>query len=175
MPTPVPLTPELITLGNPQFRAIASWPFADAYVAQLLQHDIPQRMNFGNCRLWLYRDPTRALVGFGTLDICRDYEQYTNGKLHPYIPLLAVNPTIPSLGYGTSIVEHLVAESALRIVTWLGCSDVLFLDVYTTNARAIRLYEKCEFREISAAPIADPANDGATYSVMARRVSVQSY
>ena len=32
------------------------------------------------------------MVGFSTLDICKDYEQFTEGKYHCYIPLLAVNP-----------------------------------------------------------------------------------
>src|SRR5206468_580668 len=107
---PIPLTAAQIGVGSPEFRAIGGWPFADAYVARLLQQDVPQRVTFGNCSVWIYRDPGGSLVGFGTLDVAGDCIAYTNGKLHPYVPLLAINPTIKSKGYGTSIVRHLIGE-----------------------------------------------------------------
>src|SRR5438105_3664538 len=110
---PIPLTAVLIQLDSPEFEAISGWPFADRFVRRLLQDDIPQRVQFNNCTIWTYRDPDGRLVGFGTLDVCGDCREFTGGKPHLYIPLLAVNPTIKSLGYGTSIVHHLIDEAAL--------------------------------------------------------------
>jgi len=129
-------------------------------------------MLYGNGRTWVYRDPENCLVGFGTIDVCDDYRDYTGDKPHPYIPLLAVNPTIQSLGYGTSIVRHLIGEAAILARHQCGVDDVLFLDVYTDNVRAIRLYTNCGFATITTDPIPDPLENGAGYIIMARRVSV---
>ncbi|HMC90483.1 MAG TPA: GNAT family N-acetyltransferase, partial [Gemmataceae bacterium] len=151
-------------LGNPEFAAILGWPFADAFVGRLLRDDVPQRVWFGNCRIWKYSDPSGAFVGFGTLDVCEDYSQYTEGRPHPYIPLLAVNPTIKSLGYGTSIVKHLIAEAALLACGPNRSHDVLFLDVYTSSKQAIKVYAQCDFQQISPEPIPDPQEGGKTLS-----------
>jgi ribosomal protein S18 acetylase RimI-like enzyme len=103
--------------------------------------------------------------------VCGDCREYAEGNLHPYIPLLAVNPTIKSKGYGTSIVRDLIDGSAILASLNL-CHDVLFLDVYTTNQKAIDVYTECGFRTISPAPIPDPQEEGKTYVVMAKRVSI---
>src|SRR5690349_850202 len=95
--TPIPLSPAPIGLRSPEFAAISGWPYADPFVSRLLAGDIPQRVLYGNCRVWVYRDPQSQMVGFGTLDVCDDYQEYTGGRPHTYIPLLAVNPTIRSL------------------------------------------------------------------------------
>jgi GNAT superfamily N-acetyltransferase len=167
----IPLAPVLIGLNSREFEAISGWPFADPFVARLLQDDIPQRTQFGNCRTWTYRDPDGRLVGFGTLDVCDECREYTEGKPHPYIPLLAVNPTIKSLGYGTSIVRHLSDEATLLAFQGL-CRDVLFLDVYPASEKAIQVYTACGFACLSPEPIPDPKDGGKTYIVMAKRVSV---
>jgi len=169
--TPILLTPGAIDLDSPEFSAISGWPFADLFVGRLLRDDIPQRAMFNNGRVWVYRDPDGRLVGFGTLDVCEDYSGYTAGRPHPYIPLLAVNPTIKSLGYGTSIVQHLIGEAAL-LASRGGCHDVLFLDVYTTSVKAIELYDKCGFMKLTDEPVADPLEDGKSYYVMAKRVAI---
>ena len=52
-----------------------------------------------------------------------------------------------------------------------GCSDVLFLDVYTSNEKALRLYEKCGFVKVSDESRLDPDEDNRPYFIMARRVS----
>lgn len=170
---PIPLVHVAIEVDSFEFAAIRNWPFADPYVRRLLHHDIPQRVQSNECTIWAYRDPDGRFVGFGTLDLALDCAAFTAGLHHPYIPLLAVNPTIKSLGYGTSIVQHLVDEAALL---WLRttCSDLLFLDVYTNNARAIQLYEKVGFSTITPQPIADADEDGKSYQIMARRISVRS-
>jgi len=168
---PIPLTAVLIGLESNEFQAISGWPFADPFVKRLLQEDIPQRVQFGNCSIWTYRDPNGSLVGFGTLDVCGECGEFTGGNLHPYIPLLAINPTIKSRGYGTSIVHHLIDEAALLALSGL-CHDVLFLDVYTTNEKAIRVYTGCGFATVSPEPIPDSQEGGKTYIVMAKRVSI---
>lgn len=140
--TPIPLTAVQIRLDSREFEAISDWPYSDSFVTRLLRHDIPQRVQFGNCRIWIYRDPEGRLVGFGTLDVYDDYREYTAGQAHPYIPLLAVNPTIKSLGYGTTIVRHLTDEATLLVCGSSGCHDILFLDVYTSNVKAIEVYTR---------------------------------
>src|SRR5262249_8241133 len=119
-----------------------------------------------------YRDPEGRLVGFATLDVCDDYRTYTGGHVHPYIPLLAVNPTIKSLGYGTTIVRHLIDEAALLACRPAGCHDVLFLDVYTTSVKAVEVYIACGFEQVRPEPIQDPQEGGKPYIVMTRRVSI---
>jgi GNAT superfamily N-acetyltransferase len=168
---PIPLTAVLIGLDSDEFLAISDWPFADPFVKRLLQEDIPQRVQFGSCNIWTYRDPDGSLVGFGTLDVCGECRDFTDGKDHPYIPLLAKNPTIKSRGYGTSIVRHLIDEAALLACSGQ-CHDVLFLDVYTTSVKAIDVYKECGFVIVSPEPISDPQEDGKTYIVMAKRISI---
>src|SRR4051812_16115546 len=109
-PTPIPLTPSLIELDSEEFREICGWPFAadDSYVNRLLQNDIRQYVQFYSGRIWAYRDPDGRLVGFGALSMSEACRALNGGRPHSYIPLLAVNPTIKSLGFGTSIVRHLI-------------------------------------------------------------------
>jgi ribosomal protein S18 acetylase RimI-like enzyme len=145
--TPIILTPVRIAPGDAEFQSIQSWPFADqpfyeGQVNRLLQQDIPQRAVFGLCAIWSYRDTAGNAVGFGTLEVCREYEQFTGGKLHSYIPLLAVNPAYQRLGHGRRIVEHLIAEAALIAQSPGNVADLLFLDVYAANQAAIALYQK---------------------------------
>lgn len=169
---PIPLTPVPIEIDSKEFDTIANWPYSDPFVSRLLRADIPQRVQFGNCRIWIYRDPDGQSVGFGTLDVCEDYGEFTGGAFHPYIPLLAVNPTIKSLGYGTSIVRHLTDEAALLACRPNGCHDVLYLDVYTTSEKAIGLYTSAGFAQITPEPIVDAQEGGKLYIVMAKRVAV---
>ena len=171
---PIPLTPVLVSLDSPAFAGIAAWPFDDPFVSRLLRGDIPRRVQFFDCRVWVYADPDGQYVGFGTLDICDDWGEFTGGQVHPYIPLLAVNPTIKSRGYGTTIVRHLIAEAAIRAAGPNGCHDELFLDVYTTSEKAIKVYTDCGFRRATDVPRTDPAEGGKEYIVMARRVSIAS-
>jgi GNAT superfamily N-acetyltransferase len=167
---PVPLTPALIGLGSPEFRAISGWPFADPFVARLLKDDIPQRVRFGECRVWVYRDPDGRLVGFGTLDVSDDCRDFTAGRPHPYIPLLAVNPTIKSLGYGANVLRHLTDEAALLATDPDRAFDFLFLDVYTTSDRAIKLYAANGFVPASDEPFLDTQDEDKPYVVMMKRV-----
>jgi ribosomal protein S18 acetylase RimI-like enzyme len=86
--------------------------------------------------------------------------------------LLAVNPTIQSRGFGTGIMRHLVDEAAVLASRRRRCHDVLFLDVYTDNQKAIALYTKFGFTALADEPRPDPDEGGRLYIVMARRVSV---
>jgi len=171
--TPIPLAPKAIGLNDSEFKTISCWSFADAYVGRLLREDVPFRMRFKNGRMWAYRDPDGQLVGFGSLDFCNDYSRYTDGLTHPYIPLLAANPGIKSRGYGTSILQHLVTEAALYS-KWFRYNGILFLDVYSSNDRAIQLYERCQFEKIHDEPLLDPEEDNKPYFIMARRVAIAS-
>jgi ribosomal protein S18 acetylase RimI-like enzyme len=169
--TPVPLVPVPIGIDSPEFKEICGWRFeGHEYIGRLLREDIPERVRRGSGRIWIYRDPQAQVVGFGTLDVRDHYSDFTGGRLHPYIPLLAVNPTIKSLGYGASIVAHLIGEAA-RLAGGPGdCVDVLFLDVYASNEKAIRLYERCGFVMVSDRPRLDPDQDHRPYIIMARSV-----
>ncbi len=167
--TPILLVPELIGLNSPEFTDLTAWPFEDAFVGRLLAEDIPQRVRRSNCQVWLYRDPDGQAVGFGTLDLSREYEKYASGSTHPYIPLLAANPTIKSRGYGTSIAQHLIAEATVLAAAGQ-CGDILFLDVYTSSEKAIALYTKSGFVQATPEPIPDEAEGGKLYIVMTKNV-----
>jgi len=152
---PIPLSASRVELGSDDFTLIVKWPYADPYVHRLLRSDLPKRVKFNNGRIWIFRDPMGQPVGFGSFDLCHDYKLFTDGKIHPYIPLIAVNPTIKSLGYGTSIANYLIGEAALIAREVSTCSDVLFLDVYVSNLRAIALYKRVGFEVLTDAPFED--------------------
>ena len=165
---PSMLRPFFIRPRTPIFSQILQWPFSDQFVTRLLRDDIPQRLAFGlgHGKMWGYQDASRQVVGFGT----RDYSRYTDGRPHPYIPLLAVNPQCLGKGHGTFIVEHLVGE-AMQAICQSNSTfhDTLFLDVYTDNATAIGLYKKCGFQWLGDD---FDAIEQKNYSIMGRRVSV---
>ncbi|AMV25855.1 hypothetical protein VT84_15765 [Gemmata sp. SH-PL17] len=79
------------------------------------------------------------------------------------------------MGYGKSIVDHLIAEAALNVRDFEGyVSSYLFLDVYVANEPAIRLYrDKCQFVVLNPNnPISDPDEHNEPYFVMARNVAL---
>jgi ribosomal protein S18 acetylase RimI-like enzyme len=169
---PIHLAPLLIQLDHPFVHEICRWQFEDDFVLRLLRDDIPQRVKFGRCRVWAYLDASRSIVGFGSIDVCTDYGNLTGKKPHPYIPLLAVNPDHQGRGYGGFIVRHLIGEAALLARQPGGaCHDVVFLEAYTSSARAITLYEKCGFVKVTDAPIFDPIEQ-RSYFAMAKRASI---
>ena len=85
-----------------------------------------------------------------------------------------MNPTIKSLGYGTTFVRHLIDEAALLAFRADGCHDVLYLDVCLTSEKAIHFYTVAGFVPITPEPIADTQEDGKPYIVMAKRVKIAS-
>ena len=175
---PIPLKAVRTAPAEPEYQALLAWPFAaqpfyEGQVLRLLRNDIPHRVMYSFGLVWVYRDPAGNTVGFGALDVCKEYELFTGGKYHSYIPLLAVNPAFQKWGHGRSIVEHLSAEAVLIAQSPSDFSDLLFLDVYTANRGAISLYEKCGFVAMNPnAPIPDPQENNETYVIMARRVAV---
>ena len=177
-PQPIALTPIQTEIGEPELQAILAWqfppsPFYEAQVVRLLRQDIPHRLAHGCCSIWAYRDPHGNVVGFGTLDVCSEYEQFVGGKHHTYIPVLAVNPAFQRRGHGRKIVEHLTAEAALACQSIPTLSDLLFLDVYLANRGAVALYENCGFTPLNpTSPIRDPGENDEPYLMMAKRVSV---
>lgn len=169
---PVPLTPKRIDLDSPEFEEIRGWPFTgdDPYVGESLQSDIAQRVSRGPCRLCVYCEPAGENVGFGTRDECDYYSGYAGGRIHLYIPLLAVNPAVVSTGYGTSIVKHLIGAAALARLERNDLADVLFLDVYEENQKGIEVYERCGFTRLEDQPTPDPAAHNRRYYIMATRI-----
>lgn len=166
---PIPLKASPIDLSHPDFKTICEWSYEDEFVGRLLRKDIPTRVMYGSGQIWVFRDPDKILVGFGTLDICPLYADVAGG-VHPYIPLLAVNPGIKSKGYGNTILNYLISAAAIACKHH-GCCDWLFLDVYTTSDRAIALYERNEFDFLGADPESDEEADGKPYWVMAKQIS----
>ena len=145
---------------------ICNWSFTDSYVARLLRNDIPQR----ECGFWVYADPSNEIVGFGTLDLCRDYAALIDlpeEHFHPYIPLLAVHPDRQGRRHGTEIVKHLIGEAA-TVACFPRSHQTLFLDVYESNAAAISLYSKSEF-EIVGSDFDE--QEKQPYHIMARSVA----
>jgi ribosomal protein S18 acetylase RimI-like enzyme len=168
---PIPLTAATVRPDSAEFDMICKWPYADAFVRRILKSDIPQRHAFGNCRIFLYHDPNKQPVGFGTIDVCRDHSALVAGNQHPHIPLLAVNPTIKSLGYGSSILQHLISEAAI-LARFKICSDILFLEVYSDAIKPRKLYDAAGFL-----PVTDDifdVDEDKTFIVMAKRVSTTS-
>lgn len=127
-------------------------------------------MQFGKGRIWVYRDPDGRIVGFGTIDVCEEYSEYTSRKPHPYIPLLAVNQEMGGRGHGKSIILHLIDEAARLASTPNTCCDTLFLDVYADNLKAINPYMIFGFVNIKDKAIPDPQEGNKPFFVMARRL-----
>ncbi len=169
--SPIPLGAAVIGLGSPEFATLLSWPYADPFILRMLQADIPRRVRFGDCNVWVYRDPDGQLVGFGSLDIDGCYNTHHSIKPHPYIVLLAVNPTIKSLGYGTTIVKHLIGAATVLAADPTRCCDTLFLDVYIDNVKGISLYTACGFIIADGEPTPDPLESGKLYLVMSKLVA----
>ncbi len=189
MGAPVPLTPFLTAPGSPEYNDFLTWPFSanlfyEGQVRTLLERDIPQRVLFGTCSVWGYRDPGGNAVAFGSLALCDEYERFTGGLLHAYIPVLGVNSASRGRGHGHAVVQHLVQEAAARYASIQQLahgapadaqlpviSDLLFLDVYLANP-AKSLYEKHDFVTLNPdTPVPDPEQNNEPYVIMARRLS----
>jgi ribosomal protein S18 acetylase RimI-like enzyme len=126
----------------------------------------------GRGAIWLYRDANKEIVEFGTIDVCWDYGYVTGGRPHPHIPLLAVKPDMRGKGIGPSIITHLIGEAVLR-THWpaINCYPAVFLEVYTDNLAAMRLYEKTGFEKLSEEPSYDP-DEKKHYFVMVKSLSI---
>jgi ribosomal protein S18 acetylase RimI-like enzyme len=178
----IPLTPIQTGPGRPEFDAILTWPFPDKpfYVAQvkrLLQTDIPHRFRYGAlCLGFVYRTPAGDTVGFGILELASEYAALANGLHHCYIPLLAVHPNFERRGHGSMIVEHLIGEAAGIVRSCRGViSEDLFLDVYTANQPAIRLYANRGFLIINPkTPSLDPQENNEPFFIMTKKVAIAS-
>ena len=182
-PEPRRLIPSPIALASLEFQQLLDWPFSQEYfytrqVERMLRQGLPHLIQYEDCALWGYFDSelNRELVGFGSLMLSSGYARYTEQRPHFYLPLLSTKPGIRSFGYGQFIVEHLVNEAAVAFSrmeenSW---SDRIFLDVYTANEKACRLYtEKCGFETLNPdTPIPDPAENSEPYFVMARSLRI---
>jgi ribosomal protein S18 acetylase RimI-like enzyme len=169
--TLIQLLPKLIATRSDEFQAVCSWKYSDAdsYVCRLLTQNIPHREKFGYLQIWAYYNPEQLMVGFGTLDFCFEYRQLSSNQLHPYIPLIAVNPDFMRNGHGSSIIKHLTTEAVLMAKAYSFLFPALFLDVYTSNEKAIQLYTKAKFETITE-PMADPDEEAKPYVFMSKRI-----
>lgn len=166
-----PLIPTVVEITSPIFAAISQWQFEDEFVARILVDDIPQRVKYQNGTIWAYSNPDRTIVAFGTLCLCDDYTELTDGQPHTYIPLLAVHPDQRRLGYGAAVVDHLVSEAACIVNAYSkSLHHAVFLDVYERSVAAIGLYQKCGFQTLGSETFVDPLN-GERYWIMAKRVA----
>src|SRR4051812_35819677 len=98
MADPSQLRPSTIRVDGPEYAQISGWPYRDSFVGRLLRDDIPRRVQNDDCVIWIYRNPDDQIVGFGTIVVGDEYRDYTGGLLHPYIPLLAVEPSSQGRG-----------------------------------------------------------------------------
>lgn len=173
---PIPLTPIRIDRNHARYLQLLNWPFGasafyESQVTRLLHHDIPQRMAYGACECWIYSDPDGHDIGFSTLQVSSEYSQFTNGRPHAYIPLLAVNPGFMRRGHGHSIVQHLIEESRAILARTRIMAEFVFLDVYSANQKAIGVYQKAGFEILNPdAPIDDPDENRERYFVMAKHL-----
>lgn len=171
---PIPLKPFPIKINGPDFGQILSWPWSadDGYVPRMFQYDIPQQVFQNKSTLWGYRDAAGVLCGFGSIYVASEYGTFTQQRPYPYIPLLAVKPNERSRGHGQFIVEHLVGEAVILAQQGQGCCDIVFLDVYASNAKAIDLYKRCAFVQIGGTRF--DSRENQHYLIMARRLSANS-
>jgi ribosomal protein S18 acetylase RimI-like enzyme len=168
----IPLEPVAIGLDDPVLAAISAWPFEQEFFHRVLTEDIPQRVQFESAKVWAYRDPSNTIVGFGSLSVCSDYRDFSNGKKHAYIPLLGVHPDMQGVGHGKAIVGHLVEQAANLIGNNAPdeICDFLFLDVYEDSGPAIGLYKKHGFAALGNCTFIDPKNN-KNFHIMAKRVA----
>lgn len=173
------LDPVPITLASPEFADLLTWPYPDqpfyqGQVRRALRDFVPELVEYKGCRVWVFRDPTGQAVGFGTLVAIDYYARFAGGKYHPYVPVLGVHPKFYGLGYGPRIVEYLTAEAVRLVRLFPGLSDLLFLDVYAANQKAINLYrDKFHFVVLNPdTPIPDEKENNEPYFVMAKSLAI---
>jgi GNAT superfamily N-acetyltransferase len=177
-PHSVALSPVQILPSSSEYQTLQTWPFNnslfyEAQIPRLLQVDIPHRVAFENGMVWVFKDSNSMVAGFGTLALSYEHVQFSNNQIHTYIPLLAVHPNYRKHGYGTWIVEYLVAEAALLARSCPLISDRVFLDVYTANPAAGMYSSKCGFTVLNPTqPIPDPAENNEPFLVMVRSVAL---
>ena len=158
---PIPLTPSPIDLTGGEFYEIRGWSFAESFVGRLLRDDIPRRVRYDKGRIWAYRDPGDRLVGFGTLDLSREYPAFSAGRVHP---------DHRRRGHSGSILRHLVAEAGL-MAREFSCQYILYLDVNEDSLDAIALYRRAGSLRIEMGQQWDP-EEGGEYLLISRRVVV---
>lgn len=176
---PAHISPVSVAVDSPEFGDLLTWPYPDepfyeGQVRRALRDFVPELVQYKGCRVWVFRDPAGQAVGFGSLVVVDYYAEFVDGKYHPYIPVLGVHPGCYGLGYGPRIVDYLTGE-AMRLVRDIpGLSDILFLDVYAANQKAIGLYEKKFGFGVQNPdhPIPDPRENNEPYFVMAKSLVV---
>lgn len=137
-------------------------PWSRAATEWLLGSDVWNSMQKLGTRVWLYRDESGVIVGFGSLGTTRRKWPPPSGEYANLviIPMLGIDyrfqgkPADPRFRYSNQILSHLQYEAIQLFESHQRAGrstlPVLMLYVHRDNARAIRLYEKFGF-------IAEPA------------------
>jgi GNAT superfamily N-acetyltransferase len=132
-------------------------PWSRAATEWLLGSEVWDSIQKHGTRVWLYRNDSDAIVGFGSLGMTRRKwpplsDDYLNLLI---IPMLGVDhrfhgqPPDPRFRYANQIVGHLRFE-AIQLIDSHGKAGrstlpLLSLYVHRENRRAIRLYERFGF------------------------------
>ena len=135
--------------------------------------DCLDSINRHGTKVWLYRDSTGGVVGYGSLGKTRwrwppPDGDYTNLLM---IPMLGIDqrfhgqpPGNPAQRYSHRIVEHLISEAEIWNASLPKSVNVVTLTVRESNERAQRLYRALDFAFIEGER---RRND---FLVMARRL-----
>jgi hypothetical protein len=142
-------------------------PWSRAATEWMLGSDVWESIEKRNTQVWLYRNDSDVIVGFGSLGLTRrrwppPAGGYSNLLI---IPMLGIDhrfhgqPPDPRHRYSNQIVSHLRHEAIqlFELHQKVGRSTLplLTLFVHRENIRAIRLYEKFGFSVESAASRGD--------------------
>lgn len=132
-------------------------PWSRAATEWMLGSDVWESMQKHGTRVWLYRNDSDIVVGFGSLGITRRKWPPPSGEYSNLlmIPMLGVDyrfhgqPPDPRYRYANQIVSHLRFEAIQLLEEHLQAGrstlPLLCLYVHRDNRRAIRLYEKFGF------------------------------
>lgn len=132
-------------------------PWSRAATEWVLGSDVWQSMQKHGTRVWLYRNDSNVVVGFGSLGIARRRWPPPNGECSNLliIPMIGLDyrfqgqPPDKQFRYSNQIVSHLRFE-AIQLLdehSMAGRSTLPLLSLYVhrDNRRAVRLYEKSGF------------------------------
>jgi ribosomal-protein-alanine N-acetyltransferase len=133
-----------------QIRLMAETDLGEVMALELRAYPYPwSEGNFRDClraryHCWVYTLDSR-IVGYGVMSVAVGEAQILN---------LCVDPGLQGQGLGRKMLERLLNEARSRE------ADTAFLEVRTSNAPAIALYESAGFNEVGSRRGYYPAEGG---------------